>query len=71
MSEVVAIGDEELLAGFAAIGVQVAAAATPEEVIAAWEGCATTAGLVLLTPAARRVLAERLDERPSLWEVLP
>jgi vacuolar-type H+-ATPase subunit F/Vma7 len=71
MSEIVAIGDEELLAGYAAIGVPVVVASTPEEAIAAWDGPASTAGLVLLTPAAHAALVDRLDERRSLWAVLP
>lgn len=71
MSEIVAIGDEELLAGYAAIGVSVIAASTPEEAVAAWDGQASAAGLVLLTPAAHDALVERLDERRVLWAVLP
>jgi vacuolar-type H+-ATPase subunit F/Vma7 len=71
MSEIVAIGDEELLAGYAAIGVPVLVAATRTEALAAWDGPAATAALVLLTPAAHDALAERLDERRALWAVLP
>jgi vacuolar-type H+-ATPase subunit F/Vma7 len=70
MSGVVAIGDETLLAGYAAVGVTVVGAHDRREVLTAWEET-PDAGLVLLTPEAHAALATRLDERRVLWAVLP
>lgn len=71
MSAVVAIGDAARLAGYAAAGVTVAPARDPREAIAAWEGPARDAGLLVLTEAAHAALADRLSERRVLWVVLP
>lgn len=71
MSRIVAIGDEAVLAGYAAVGVETVAARDADEVLAAWDGPARDAGLLLLTPEAHQVLAPRLCERRVLWAVLP
>lgn len=71
MSRIVAIGEEERLIGYGIAGVVVVPADDPSAVVAAWDGPARSAGLVLLTPSARAALAERLDDRRVLWEVVP
>lgn len=71
MSRIVAIGEEERLIGYGIAGVVVVPADDSSSVVAAWDGPARGAELVLLTPAAHAALAGRLDDRRVLWEVLP
>ena len=56
--EVVAIGTEALIAGFALVGVRLVPAVSAGEVRTAWQRALATAGVVILTPAAAEVLAQ-------------
>ncbi len=71
MSGVVALGAASRLEGFVLAGVTVLSTddAGPE---AAWDRLPDDTALLVLTPAARAALADRLRERPRLlWTVLP
>lgn len=71
MSRVVALGAASRVEGFALAGVTILPTdgSTAE---AAWQELPADTGLVLLTPAARDALDDRLRERPRLlWAVLP
>jgi vacuolar-type H+-ATPase subunit F/Vma7 len=70
MSRIVAIGEPELLAGYALAGVEVLAAADAREARAAWDTLDGT-GLLILTPAAQAALGDRLRDAPIPWAVLP
>ena len=70
--EVVAIGTEALIAGFALVGVRLAPAVSAAEVRVAWQGARATAGVVVLTPAAAEVLAQdRTGLHAPLTVVMP
>jgi vacuolar-type H+-ATPase subunit F/Vma7 len=71
MSSVVAIGEEELVAGYALAGAAVLPARRDDEVLAAWEALPPDTALVLLTQRAHAVLGETVRERQLLWAVLP
>lgn len=72
MSRAVAIGDGLELAGYALAGVHVSAASTDAEVITAYEALPDDSALIILTPEAREILADRLEERSELvYTVLP
>jgi vacuolar-type H+-ATPase subunit F/Vma7 len=70
MSQIVAIGGEGGLRGFAFAGVQVVSADDPEAARTAWRALSEDVGLVILTRAAYAAIpAEELDRR--LWVVTP
>jgi vacuolar-type H+-ATPase subunit F/Vma7 len=69
--KIVAIGEEERLAGYALTGVTVLPAADAESARAAWTELPSGTALVLLTPSAATALAGRARERQLLWAVLP
>jgi vacuolar-type H+-ATPase subunit F/Vma7 len=70
--EVVAIGTEALIAGFALVGVRLAPAVSAAEVRVAWQRAHATAGVVILTPAAAEVLAQdRTALHAPLTVVMP
>jgi len=70
--EVVAIGTEALIAGFALVGVRLAPAVSAAEVRVAWQRARATAGVVVLTPAAAEVLAQdRTGLHAPLTVVMP
>lgn len=69
---VIALGEELRILGFALAAVEVVAAESPEEVVAAWRHLPQHAAVLFLTPMARAALADRLGERPRLLHaVLP
>ncbi len=68
---VVAIGDPDLLRGYALAGVEILPATDEPTVAGAWENIDRDVGLVLLTPAARELLEGRLDDRGAMWIDLP
>ena len=68
---VVAIGEQDVLAGYPLAGVELIAAADARAAQAAWDGLGDDVGMVLLTPASRRALDGRLDDREVLWTALP
>jgi vacuolar-type H+-ATPase subunit F/Vma7 len=72
VSRVVAIGEHELVDGYGLAGVEVFSAADPGSMRRAFAEVEGDAGLLILTPAAEAVLAQRLAE-PQLfvWVVLP
>ena len=72
MSQVVAIGENERLRGFALAGVDVAVAEDAAGARAAWQALAVDVGLVILTPAAHAALGpNELDRRGQrLWVVI-
>ena len=70
--EVVAIGTEALIAGFALVGVRLAPAVSAAEVRTAWQGALASASVVILTPAAAEVLAQdRTGPHAPLSVVMP
>jgi len=69
MSRIVALGAPLELLSFALAGAELAEAATPDDVRAAWSSFDEQVGLVILTPDARRALPARLEG--PLWAVLP
>jgi len=73
MSEIAAIGEGERLRGFALAGVDVAVAADPAGVRAAWGALSADVALVILTRAAHAALAADELSSPGqrLWVVLP
>ncbi len=71
MSVVVAIGERELLEGYALAGVEVIDAGDGRAIRRAWDELQTDVGLVLLSSASHAALAERLSEKALLWVVLP
>jgi len=71
MSGIAAIGESERIGGFAFAGVSVAAADEPEAARAAWSALPADVALVILTPAARAAIADRLSECGRLWVVMP
>jgi vacuolar-type H+-ATPase subunit F/Vma7 len=68
---IIAIGEEERLAGYALTGVTVVPAADAESARAAWTELPSGTALVLLTPSAAKVLAGPAREGRLLWAVLP
>lgn len=71
MGHVVAIGEPELVEGFALAGATVIAAAEPDAVRAAWERLPETVTMVVLSPRAAGALGELLGLRPILHAVTP
>lgn len=69
---VVALGEEDLVAGFALAGARAVNAATADDVRTAWRALRAGTALVILTPVAAEALGEELD-RPGapLWVVMP
>jgi hypothetical protein len=63
---VIALGEALRVGGFALAAVEVVAAESPEEVVAAWQRLPEDTAVLLLTPMARSALADRLRERPRL-----
>ncbi len=70
MSRAAAIGEDARVAGYALAGVTVHPAATPAAIVSAWERLAADVACVILTPAARDALGERLRERPDVVSVV-
>jgi hypothetical protein len=66
---VVALGEWLRVGSFALAAVDVVAAESPEEVVAAWQRLPEDTAVLLLTPMARSALADRLGERPRLLHV--
>lgn len=72
MSRAAAIGEDVRIAGYGLAGVEVHAAEEPAAVHAAWDALADDVACLILTPAARDALGDRLGERSRLvWAVLP
>lgn len=73
MTEIVAIGEQERLRGFALAGVKLAVADDPAGARVAWAALPPEVSLVILTPAAHAALtAGELDPRGQrLWVVMP
>jgi len=70
MGSVVAIGCGATLEGFALAGVAVLRADSPAAAGDAWTDLADDVALVILSPDAADVLAERLAERPDVLTVV-
>lgn len=71
MSAVVALGEPEVLEGFALAGVRVEHASDPDECLRALAEIDDDVGLLILTPASRRALEAQLSRRPNLlWTVV-
>jgi vacuolar-type H+-ATPase subunit F/Vma7 len=69
---VVALGADADLVGFALAGVLVLRTTTDEEIRRAWTALDDDVGLVILTTRAAEVLDDVLDERPrTLTAVAP
>ena len=72
LREVVAIGNEPLIAGFALAGVRLYPAASAAEVEAAWQVVCRTAAVVILTrSAADAVGDDRTGPHAPLTVVMP
>lgn len=70
--EVVAIGAQPIIAGFALAGVRLCPAETAVEVRAAWRAVAEQGPVVILTAAAAEALgAERTASQGPLTVVMP
>ncbi|HLN06892.1 MAG TPA: V-type ATP synthase subunit F [Acidimicrobiales bacterium] len=66
MSGIVALGEGQRVRGFALAGATVVVAEDEAEVTAAWQALEADVGLVLLTPAAAKVVAPYVRDRPHL-----
>ena len=72
MSTIVALGEDDRLAGFALAGASVIEAATDAEIRRAWDGLDTDVGFVILSAHAAQVLDPLLGDRSDvLTAVLP
>ncbi len=71
MTRAAAIGEAELVSGFALAGVEVHPAAGEDEVRLAWERLSDDVVLVVLTPAAASALPEDDAAKRRLRVVLP
>lgn len=72
MSRAAAIGEEVRIAGYGLAGVDVHAAEDAAAAVSAWEALPADVACLILSPAAREALGERLAERPRVvWAVLP
>ena len=72
MSEVVAIGAQQQVAGFALAGARVYPADSAEQARAAWRALPDTVAVVILTEAAADALgADRLAPQAPLTVVMP
>lgn len=72
MSRAAALGEDVRVAGYALAGAEVHPAGDGDAVRAAWDGLADDVDCLILTPAARDALGDRLRERPYLvWAVMP
>jgi vacuolar-type H+-ATPase subunit F/Vma7 len=70
--EVVAIGDQPLIAGFALVGVRLYPASSAAEVRAAWQTASRTAAVVILTHrAADAVGDDQAAPQAPLTVVMP
>lgn len=63
---VVAVGETHELQGFALAGATVVAAASDDEMEAAWTAVGEDVGLLILSARAAMVLGHRLADRPDL-----
>ena len=71
-TRVIALGESLRVLGFALAAVEVVAAESPGEVVAAWRRLPEDTAVLFVTPMAESALAGHLDERPRLLRaVLP
>jgi vacuolar-type H+-ATPase subunit F/Vma7 len=71
MSRILAIGEEQKVAPFAMVGVEVVAVRDAVALRRAWAGCRDDVGLVLLTTSAAAALGRELHEPGHpLWVVM-
>lgn len=70
MSRIVALGEASRVAGFELAGVEVISAEDGAAVLDAWERLAPDTGVLLLTPAAAELLAERRRDHPRVLTVV-
>ena len=68
---VAAIGERAAIEGFGLAGVLVCAARTPDEVLAEWQALPHDVALVILTPAAARMVPPRPAGTLPLTAVMP
>lgn len=71
MGQVVALGEPELIAGFALAGATVIPADDAQAARAAWDQLPETVTLVVLSPRAANVLRDLLGTGPVLHAVMP
>lgn len=72
MGRIAALGELRRIEPLAIAGVEMHPAAGEAEAVAEWTGLAPDVAVVVLTPAARAAIADRLDERRDLLiTVLP
>jgi vacuolar-type H+-ATPase subunit F/Vma7 len=71
MSRILAMGEEQKVAPFAMVGVEVVAVRDPAALRRAWAGYGDNVGLVLLTRSAAAALGKELHEPGHpLWAVM-
>jgi vacuolar-type H+-ATPase subunit F/Vma7 len=70
MSRIGALGETARVQGFAVAGALVFPADEQHDVSSAWDTLPADLGVLILTPAAARLLDARLDERPNLLAVV-
>jgi vacuolar-type H+-ATPase subunit F/Vma7 len=71
MSRILAMGEEQKVAPFAMVGVEVVAMRDPVALRRAWAGYGDNVGLVLLTRSAAAALGKELHEPGHpLWAVM-
>jgi vacuolar-type H+-ATPase subunit F/Vma7 len=72
MSTIVALGEDDRLAGFALAGAEVIEAATEAEIRRAWDDLDPDVGFVIMSARASQVLEPLLGDRSDvLTAVLP
>jgi vacuolar-type H+-ATPase subunit F/Vma7 len=71
MSRILAMGEQQKVAPFAMVGVEVVAVSDPVSLRRAWAGFRNDVGLVLLTRSAAAALGKELHEPGHpLWAVM-
>ena len=70
MTRIGALGESAKVQGFALAGALVFASDNGGEMESAWDTLPDDVGVLILTPAAAKRLAARLDERPHLLPVV-
>jgi vacuolar-type H+-ATPase subunit F/Vma7 len=72
VSRLVALGEHARVDAFALVGVQVIPAETAADARAAWTALEPDIGVVILSPAARKAIADLLSSRPDvIWTAIP
>jgi vacuolar-type H+-ATPase subunit F/Vma7 len=72
MSRIAALGERSRIQGYSIAGVEAVAVDTADDTVTAWQMLPRDVAVLILTPQAAAVLADRMHERPDLLvTVLP